>query len=92
MKCKTKYIETKQESLSIRGTPPTHPVPERKGGGMMACSHCTEGAPEMGMGCTVHIAAGAGPGMGLGNIMPSCLHVLETTLFQPCAHVLIILQ
>ena len=60
----------------------------------MACSHCTEGGrgpgmgPGMGAGSTVHIAVGAGP----GNIMPSCLHVSETTLFHPCAHVLIILQ
>ena len=62
----------------------------------MACSHCTEGGPGTGpgpgTGSTVHIAAGAGPGTGLGNIMPSCLHVLETALFHPCAHVLIILQ
>ena len=52
----------------------------------MARSDCTEGG--RGAGSTVHIAAGAGP----GNIMPSCLHVLETALFQTCAHVLIILQ
>ena len=64
----------------------------------MARSHCTEGGrgpgPGLGMGAgsTVHIAAGAGPGTGPGNIMPSCLHVLETALFHTCACVLIILQ
>ena len=58
----------------------------------MARSDCTEGGrgPGTGAGSTVHIAAGAGTGPG--NIMPSCLHVLETTLFHPCARVLIILQ
>ena len=65
---------------------------------LMACSHCTEGGsgagagPGTGAGSTVHIVVGPGPGTGPENIMPSCLHVLETTLFQPCAHVLIILQ
>ena len=64
----------------------------------MAHSDCKEGGrgpgtrPGMGVENTVHIAVGAGPGMGPGNIMPSCLHVLETALFHPCARVLIILQ
>ena len=64
----------------------------------MARSDCTEGGrgpgPGLGTGAgsTVHIAVGPGPGMGLENIMSSCLHVLETTLFHPCARVLIILQ
>ena len=60
----------------------------------MACSHCTEGGPGPGTGAgsTVHIVVGSGPGMGAENIMLSCLHVLETALFEPCAHVLIILQ
>ena len=50
----------------------------------MARSHCTEPGPGQGqgkgtgMGSTVHIAAG--PGTGPENIMPACLHVLETTL------------
>ena len=60
----------------------------------MACSHCTERGPVTGTGAgsTVHIAVGAGAGTRPGNIMLSCSHVLETALFQPCAHVLIILQ
>ena len=64
----------------------------------MARSDCMEGGrgpgtgAGMGAGSTVHIVAGPGPGMGAENIMLSCLHVLETTLFWPCAHVLIILQ
>ena len=56
----------------------------------MASSDCTEG--ETGVGSTVHIVAGPGPGPGVENIMHSCLHVLETALSLPCAHVLIILQ
>ena len=39
----------------------------------------------------VHIAAGLGTGMGPGNIMLTCLHVLETALFEPCGNVFIIL-
>ena len=60
----------------------------------MAHSDCTEGGvgPGMGVESTVHIAVGAGTGMGAENIMRSCLHVLENALFHPCAHVLIILQ
>ena len=52
----------------------------------MAHSHCTE--PGTGTGSTVHIAAG--PGVGAENIMPVCLHALETTLFEPCVNVVII--
>ena len=62
----------------------------------MARSHCTEGGqgmgPETGAGSTVHIESGPGPGRGLGNIMPSCLHVLKTALFEPCINVCIILE
>ena len=64
----------------------------------MARSHCTEGGqgtgtgPGMGAGSTVHIARGLGPGPGADNIMPSCLHVLKTTLFEPFINVCIILQ
>ena len=63
-----------------------------------ARSHCTEAGPGAGTGpgtgagSTVHIAAGTGLGMGTGNIMLACLHVLEITLFQPCASVFIILE
>ena len=65
---------------------------------LVARSDCTKGGrglgmgPGMGAGCTVHIAVGVGPGTGPENIMPSCLHVLESALFHPCARVLIILQ
>ena len=64
----------------------------------MACSHCTEGGQGTGMGLgtgagsTVHIARGPGPGTGAENIMPSCLHVLKTALFEPCVNVCIILE
>ena len=62
----------------------------------MACSHCTEGGSGVGTGpgtgSTVHIVAEQGLGTGVENIMLSCLHVLETTLFHPCPHVLIILH
>ena len=57
---------------------------------LMARSHCTEVGRGTGAGSTVHIAAGPGPGPE--NIMPSCLHVLETTLFEPCGNVCIILE
>ena len=56
----------------------------------MTHSHCTEGGQGMGAGSTVHIARG--PGTGAENIMPSCLHVLETDLFEPCVNVCIILE
>ena len=62
----------------------------------MARSHCTEGGqgtgPGGGTGSTVHIAAGHGTRPGAENIMPACLHVLETTLFNPCGNVFIILE
>ena len=45
-----------------------------------------------GNGEDVHIAAGPGVGVGAENIMPSCLHVLKTALFEPCVNVFIILE
>ena len=63
---------------------------------LMARSHCTEGGQGMGTGTgagsTVHIAVGPGTGPGVENIMLACLHVLETTLFNPCGNVFIILE
>ena len=58
----------------------------------MARSHCTARGtgPRTGAGSTVHIAAGPGLGNEPENIMPSCLHVLETALFEPCRNVCII--
>ena len=64
----------------------------------MAHSHCMEAGrgtgmgPGIGAGSTVHIARGPEPGTGPENIKPSCLHVLETALFEPCGNVCIILE
>ena len=62
----------------------------------MAHSHCT--GPRQGQGpgtgpgagCSVHIAPR--PGAGAGNIMRSCLHVLETAPFHPRAFVFVVLH
>ena len=65
---------------------------------VMAHSHCTgpgtgtgQGTGQ-GTGCSVHIALRLRVGAGVGNIMRACLHVLETTLFQPCAFVFVVLR
>ena len=53
----------------------------------MAHSHCTgpgtgQGPGQgPGAGCCVHIAPRPGAGLGAGNIMRTCLHVLETAHF-----------
>ena len=64
----------------------------------MAHSHCTgpgQGTGQgtgMGPGCSVHIAVRPGVGLGAGNIMRACLHVLEMALFHPRGVVYVVLR
>ena len=62
----------------------------------MAHSHCTGLGTGQGTGlrtgCSVHIALRPGAGLGAGNIMCACLHVLETAPFQPHAFVFVVLR
>ena len=55
---------------------------------VMAHSHCTGPGMGPGAGCCVHIA----PRPGAGNIMRTCLHVLETAPFHPRAFVFVVLR